>query len=123
MYMAPEVLKSENYNEKADVYSFAIVMYEVLQKCMLLAFVSLRGIPAEVEQYIESVLSGFRPYLPSDWPAEVKTLLTKCWSSNLSDRPSMDTILESLLDIQEKGLLHEEEPNAKHQQKRCCTLS
>ena len=28
--MAPEVIESEIYNSKADVFSFAIIMYQVL---------------------------------------------------------------------------------------------
>eukprot|EP00210_Caulerpa_lentillifera_P002812 g2686.t1 len=107
LYMAPEVLKSEEYNEKADVFSFSIVMYEVLQKCMLLAFISTRGIAAEIDQYIESVLAGFRPYIPQEWPKEVKNLLTRCWAGSIRDRPSMDEIVDELIKIQEMGVLHE----------------
>ena len=29
-WMAPEVLTSSNYNEKADIYSFSLIMWEVL---------------------------------------------------------------------------------------------
>ena len=29
MYMAPEVFRAEPYNEKADVFSFGIMLYEV----------------------------------------------------------------------------------------------
>jgi len=113
MYMAPEVLKCEDYNDKADVYSFAIVMYEVLQKCLLLAFVSLHGVAAEVDQYVASVVSGFRPFLPKQWPKEVRFLLTKCWSDKHVDRPSMDEVLEALQEIQAKGVLFEKEEDAR----------
>lgn len=30
IYMAPEVIKNEKYNGKADVYSFAILMFQVV---------------------------------------------------------------------------------------------
>ena len=33
MYMAPEVLHCQPYNEKADVFSFALIMYEVRLPC------------------------------------------------------------------------------------------
>ncbi|GFH11464.1 protein kinase domain-containing protein, partial [Haematococcus lacustris] len=32
VFMAPEVFKSENYNDKADVFSFAVVLYEVFHR-------------------------------------------------------------------------------------------
>ena len=32
MFMAPEVYRSQNYNEKADVFSFACIMYEVFAR-------------------------------------------------------------------------------------------
>lgn len=107
LYMAPEVLRSEEYNEKADVFSFAIIMYEVLQKCMLLAFISTSAIPSEVDQYIESVLAGFRPYLPPEWPKEIKSLLSWCWADPIRARPSMEEVLEELIRIQERGIFRE----------------
>lgn len=33
--MSPEVYKREPYNEKGDVFSFAIVMYEVWSRVLL----------------------------------------------------------------------------------------
>ena len=32
MWMAPEVLKSKEYSEKADIYSFGIVMWEICER-------------------------------------------------------------------------------------------
>ncbi|KAJ9514901.1 hypothetical protein QJQ45_028625 [Haematococcus lacustris] len=37
MYMAPEVYRQEPYNEKADVYSFAVLMYELLHRYMMIS--------------------------------------------------------------------------------------
>jgi len=108
MYMAPEVLRCKQYNEKADVFSFSIVAYEVLQKCILLAFVSLKGHPSEVDQYIESVVSGFRPILPRYWPDELKRLLQRCWADSISDRPTMDEIVVTLSSIRQQNLLNED---------------
>ena len=35
LYMAPEVFRGERYNHKADVFSFAMIMYELLHRQML----------------------------------------------------------------------------------------
>lgn len=120
--MAPEVLKSEPYNEKADVFSFSIVIYEVLQKCMLLAFISLRGLPSEVDQYIASVLGGFRPIIPKEWPAELRILLKRCWANRISERPTMDIVLDTLVSIQSKDIMKEEEtPKKAFDGCMCCS--
>ena len=36
-YMAPEVWASESYTHKADVFSFAILAFELLSRCLLIA--------------------------------------------------------------------------------------
>eukprot|EP00210_Caulerpa_lentillifera_P003514 g3353.t1 len=119
LYMAPEVLRSEAYNEKADVFSFAIVMYEVLQKCILLAFISIKGMTSEVDQYVESVLAGFRPHLPEEWPKEIKKLLTRCWANSIQERPSMDEVLSTLINIQQMGILREEKKESDDYSTHC----
>lgn len=62
---APEVFKGLPYNEKADVFSFAICLYEVLHLQLLLAVIT-RDVPsgAAAEQavidYATSTGAGYR---------------------------------------------------------------
>ena len=37
MYMAPEVYLKQPYNDKADVYSFSIIAYELLHRYMMIS--------------------------------------------------------------------------------------
>lgn len=43
MYMAPEVLLGQPYNEKIDVFSFGIIMYELFGGMVILSRVALQG--------------------------------------------------------------------------------
>lgn len=56
MYMAPEVYKAQQYNEKADVFSFGVVMYEVFSRlAMSTVVVGPTGDPAAAKVYANKV--------------------------------------------------------------------
>ena len=63
MYMAPEVFRKLPYNEKADVFSFGVVMYELLSRELLVIsyFNTSRGAKLgmhQPEDYAEMVRAG-----------------------------------------------------------------
>ena len=76
-WMAPEVLQSDvNYTHKADVYSYGIVLWEIMAREP--PFKTLR--PHEIFSIV--VKQRARPDLgliPADCPLEYKTLMEKCW--------------------------------------------
>lgn len=108
MYMAPEVLANKRYNEKVDVYSFGIILYEVMARCKLINLFVTPGTPGpfaaqRVKQYSESVMNGFRPPVPLQWPIGVRTLIQDCWQHDPRDRPSIaeaGTRLKTALKVQ-----------------------
>lgn len=48
MWMAPEVLHSKDYSEKADIYSFGIVLWEILERD--LPYPNMRSY--QIEKYV-----------------------------------------------------------------------
>ncbi|KAL3933932.1 MAG: hypothetical protein SGBAC_010190 [Bacillariaceae sp.] len=93
-YMAPEVALGDNYNELCDVYSFALLLWELLSlqtPYQHLSPMSMR----------ESVFcSNQRPRIHwSTWPILIQDLLERSWSASLSERPSMNTIALVLGDV------------------------
>ena len=95
-WMAPEVLNSVNYSFKADVYSFAILMFEVITRVT-----PYKGLKQE-EIRTQVVNFGLRPCLesvPSDCPKALKSLMILCWSERPEDRPSFDRIADILTSV------------------------
>lgn len=78
------------YNTKADVYSFMILLWEILLK--QLPFVNiLNG-----WQLAGAVIAGQRPPLPDTWPAELKDIMTRGWAADVKARPSFAEIVPVL---------------------------
>jgi serine/threonine protein kinase len=55
MYMAPELYRSEPYCEKVDVFSFGVIMYELMHKYMMIFAITNKGTEEEIESYASKV--------------------------------------------------------------------
>jgi serine/threonine protein kinase len=88
-YSAPEVFRRQHYTEKADVYSFGMVLWEMA---------SLRVDPFPECRWAadigELVVEGRRPEIPANCPPLFKVLIPKCWAQNAEERPTFADILE-----------------------------
>lgn len=96
MYMAPEVLRCEHYNEKCDIFALGVIFYEIYMRTVLLTFVSCTGDPNEVENYARSVANGARPSFPDTFPSGLMDLIKKCWDGDMNLRPSAQDIVTEL---------------------------
>lgn len=114
MYMAPEVFKFQPYNEKADVFSFAVMLYEVFYRYLTVSAFSVEGTLQERERYAARVADGYRPILDNkEVPADVNQLIFICWAQKPEDRQDMGWVVERLKEIEASGLL-EQADRAKH---------
>jgi ankyrin repeat protein/tRNA A-37 threonylcarbamoyl transferase component Bud32 len=86
-YMAPEVFKHEPYNEKVDVYSYALVMYWLFS-----GFRPFTNIADPVSAVKFAALEGGRPVLSNVKDKRVAALLEKAWAQRPEDRPSFSII-------------------------------
>lgn len=95
------MLKGQSYNEKVDVFSFAIIMFELLSGRVAMAAIANRGdLDYEtVHAHAEETANGFRLPIPVDWPALVRSLIEDCWAQKSSKRPSFATIERRLEEI------------------------
>jgi serine/threonine protein kinase/ABC-type branched-subunit amino acid transport system substrate-binding protein len=89
-WTAPEIFEGSHYTEKADVFSYAVILWELV----------FRKKPWEgvhSMKVIQMVGSGKRLSLnnvPTDAPQDFVDLIKLCWSHEPSQRPSFPQIIE-----------------------------
>jgi Protein tyrosine and serine/threonine kinase len=89
-YMAVEVLASKPYSEKADVFSFGILLWELVAR--KLPYFGMQ--PMQVGLAV--VQRGLRPTIPPTCPAPLAKLMQACWDNSPNRRPSFEQIERSL---------------------------
>lgn len=97
-WMAPEVLDGHKYDEKVDVYSYGICLFEVISRR-----IPYDGSGLEPVSIAVAVSKGRRPDLscvPQDCPADLRFTMECCWAHCPTGRPGFDTILETLKLVQ-----------------------
>ena len=99
-YSAPEILQlralnsarrgrqTYQYTYESDVYSFALILWEILAPQDRLFGQIMRG-RAGITEF---VVSGGRPRLFNDWPKSICQLLSDCWNASPKQRPRFDLI-------------------------------
>lgn len=85
-YMAPEVSESDSYDIRADIFSFAMILYEFYTN-------SLPKIPGKTDYLvIRNIVRGTRPKEKISNP-KVYQLVKNCWSGDPDERPAFDDII------------------------------
>jgi serine/threonine protein kinase len=96
-WMAPEVLSSQPYSLPADVYSYGIVMWEIMTRQTPYKGKNpaqiLYGVVNQQERPSQALI-------PPTIPSTLRGLMTKCWHQDPSNRPTFDQILTILDSLQ-----------------------
>lgn len=98
-WMAPEVFVSNSYDEKVDLYSYAMILFEVL--CQEIPFEDQN--PAEIGHL---AVKGCRPDLasvPEECPEILVKLMQTCWAGTPAKRPPFSEILPMLEQVEVPG--------------------
>ncbi|KAJ8445496.1 hypothetical protein Cgig2_031309 [Carnegiea gigantea] len=95
-YMAPEVFKHRKYDKKVDVFSFGMILYQMLEGDPPLSNYE----PYEAAKY---VAEGHRPTFRSKGSIpELRELTEQCWAADVNRRPSFLEIIKRLEKIKDR---------------------
>ena len=89
-WMAPEVIRHESYTFSADVFSYALVAWQLLTREEPFAGLS------QIEAAGKVALELARPPLPPGTPGPVSRLIRVCWSESPADRIPFERISQDL---------------------------
>lgn len=98
-WMAPEVIGHRPYDRKADVFSFGIVLWELLTGKLPYEFLT------PLQAAVAVVQKGLRPTIPANTHPMLVDLLEKCWQQEPLLRPEFSEILDILQDMTKKVLV------------------
>jgi hypothetical protein len=93
LWRAPEIFAMQNYGTSADVYSYGIVLWEILSREVPYRDHCFRWI----KDISMAVQGGTRPTLPPNAPTLYVQLIKDCWQTNPDTRPTFTNIVDRLV--------------------------
>jgi serine/threonine protein kinase len=92
-YIAPEVIAGKEYTFASDIYSIAMLMWEISS-----------GQPPfnnyeHDHDLATKTVTGIRPKVMPGTPLKYKTLMEQCWDADPLKRPDITTLVNSFFDM------------------------
>ncbi|XP_047323249.1 serine/threonine-protein kinase STY13-like [Impatiens glandulifera] len=93
-WMAPEMIQHRPYTQKVDIYSFGIVLWELITG--MLPFQNMTAVQAA----FAVVNKGVRPTIPNECLPVLTDIMTRCWDANSDARPPFTEVVTMLENAQ-----------------------
>lgn len=94
-WMAPEMVKGKRYGRKVDVYSFGLILWEMVSGTVPFKDLS----PVQVAVAVAHRNS--RPVVPSNCPIVLRDLIHQCWALEPEKRPEFSHVVQVLEQLEQ----------------------
>lgn len=110
LHLAPELAKSLPFNEKADIYSFGMLIWQTCTRKSLHeeCKVEDQSVKEALLMFccsslhvFNQVYTLFTPQIPEKVPKELKSLMLSSWNEHAWNRPSISVVIDVLNDLPE----------------------
>eukprot|EP01104_Vermistella_antarctica_P008583 TRINITY_DN2152_c3_g2_i1.p1 TRINITY_DN2152_c3_g2~~TRINITY_DN2152_c3_g2_i1.p1 ORF type:complete len:2315 (-),score=537.97 TRINITY_DN2152_c3_g2_i1:61-7005(-) len=95
-WLAPEIMRKKEYTVKADVYSYGMILWEIIARAIPFDEYKIT-FSSQLEDLI--VEDHLRPTWPAACPESYQLLAEKCWHDDPNERPTFEEILRALAQI------------------------
>ncbi|XP_030642956.1 tyrosine-protein kinase SRK3 [Chanos chanos] len=92
-WMAPEIFSGEQYTNKSDVWSFGIVLMEII------TYGDEPYPDKDKLSCIRDIQKGHRMAKPLDCPQELYDIMLLCWGTNPAERPAYRELQDMLMTL------------------------
>jgi len=92
-YMAPEMFAAGDVDEKCDVFSFAVLLWECIT-----GRTPWETYTSPMQIIFAVGVQRIRPEIPLDTPGMLRELIEECWEHSPAKRPSFTLILDRIQD-------------------------
>ncbi|XP_059085701.1 proto-oncogene tyrosine-protein kinase ROS-like isoform X2 [Tigriopus californicus] len=93
-WMAPESLADNKYTIKSDVWSFGVLLWEIINLGRSLPYSSMTNL--EVMTFVPN---GGHPEIPPNCPERLKNLMLRCWAFHPDQRPEFKDCLQEVQEL------------------------
>uniref|UniRef100_A0A3B4ZKA4 Tyrosine-protein kinase n=1 Tax=Stegastes partitus TaxID=144197 RepID=A0A3B4ZKA4_9TELE len=104
-WTAPEAINSNKFSIKSDVWSFGILLYEIM------TFGKMPYPAMSNYQVVQKVPQGYRMPSPPNCPKVLYDIMMNCWKDNDQDRPTFETLQWTLEDYFDQDLTSYDDAN------------
>lgn len=82
--------------QKGDVYSFSIILHEIIYRRGLFAMNETSATPKEIIDSIKAGIETRPPFLGDNTLYEIGNLMKRCWQEIPADRPDFTSVLSTI---------------------------